>query len=62
MISRNLSFCPEAEHTFVHDSSCIRECILRVFPYLWKEVVDDVNKSDLSFSMYFDETTTAQVK
>ena len=31
-------------------------------PYLRKEVVDDVNKSDLPFSMHFDETTTAQVK
>ena len=35
---------------------------MRVFPYLRKEVVDDVNKSDLPFSMHFDETTTAQVK
>ena len=33
----------------------------RVFPYLRKEV-DDVNKSDLPFSMHFDETTTSQVK
>ena len=59
MISRYLSFCLRAEHTFVHDSSCIRACILRVFPYLRKEVVD-VNKSDLPFSMRLDET--AQVK
>ena len=36
--------------------------MLRVFPYLQKEVVADVNKSDLPFSMHFDETTTAQVK
>ena len=61
MISRHLSFCLRAEHTFVHDSSCIRACILHVFPHLRKEVVDDVNKSDLPFSMHFDETT-AQVK
>ena len=62
MISRYLSFCLRAEHTFVHDSLCIRACILRVFPHLRKEVVDDVNKSDFPFSMHFDETTTAQVK
>ena len=49
-------------HTFIHDSSCIQVYILRVFPYLRKEVVADVNKSDLPFGMYFDETTTAQVK
>ena len=35
---------------------------MRVFPYLRKEVVDDVNKSDLPFSMHFVETKTAQVK
>ena len=35
---------------------------MRVFPYLRKKVVDDVNKSDLPFGMRFDETTTAQVK
>ena len=27
-----------------------------------RKFVDDVNKSDLPFSMHFDETTTAQVK
>ena len=36
--------------------------VLRTFPYLRKEVVADVNKSDFPFSMHFDETTTAQVK
>ena len=61
MISWHLSFCLGTEHTFVHESSCIRECILRVFPYLRKEVVD-VNKSDLPFSMHFDETKAAQAK
>ena len=35
---------------------------MRVFSYLRKEDVDDVNKPDLPFSMHFDETTTAQVK
>ena len=60
MISRHLSFCLTAEDTFVYNSSCIRACILGIFPYLRKEV-DDVNKSDLPFSMHFDETT-AQVK
>ena len=34
----------------------------RVFPYLRKDIVADVNKSDLPFSMNFDKTTTAQVK
>ena len=34
----------------------------RVFSYLRKEDVVDVNKPDLQFSMHFDETTTAQVK
>ena len=62
MISRHLSFCLRAEHTFIHDSSCIRACILRVFSYLRKEDVDDVNKPDLPFCMHYDETTTAQVK
>ena len=52
----------QSAHTFVHDSSCIRVCILRVFPYLRKEVIAEVNKSDLPFSMHFDETTTAQEK
>ena len=46
-------------HTFFHDSLYIRVYILRVFPYLRKKVVDDANKSDLPFSMHFDETTTA---
>ena len=59
MISRHLLCCLRAEHTFVHGSLCIRACILRVFPYLRQEV--DVNKSDLPFSMHFDETTTTQV-
>ena len=49
----------QSAHTSVHDSSCIRVCILQVFPYLRKKVVADVNKSDLPFSMHFDETTTA---
>ena len=31
-------------------------------PYLRKEVVDDVNKSNLTFSMHSDETATSQVK
>ena len=35
---------------------CISVLILR------KEAVADVNKWDLPFSMYFNETTTAQVK
>ena len=46
---------------FVRESSCIRACILHVFPYLRKEA-DDVNYSDLPFSVHFDETKTAQVK
>ena len=66
MITLSASICRFASElsapTFFHDSSCIRACILRVFPYLRKKVVDDVNKSDLLFSMHFDETTTAQVK
>ena len=62
MISWHLSFCLRTEHTFVHESLCIRACILRVFPYLRKEVVDDVNKSDLPFSIHFDETKTAHVR
>ena len=65
MITLSASICRFASElsapTFFHDSSCIRACILRVFPYLRKKVVD-VNKSDLLFSMHFDETTTAQVK
>ena len=63
MISRHVSFTSEQNaRTFVHDSLCIQVCMLRVFPYLRKEVVADVNKSYLPFSMHFDETTTAQVK
>ena len=65
MISQHLSFCLRAECSYIRSRqflysgvyfACISVLILR------KEVVADVNKSDLPFSMYFDETTTAQVK